>query len=215
VPTNPLLENDSVVAALQFALDSGNTGLATTPALVKRVIEEDRWRERTVKVTHQTVTFTRFEEFVTEPPPDGLGGTVQLLENLCRDDFDALRLLKDVTTNPHGGDRRSESFKSDNVTLESTANERGNERSYALRKLSKSRPDLHAQVIAGDLSPHAAMVEAGFRKKTVTIPVERLERYKQALWRITDLDPIGTAGSIERALADAQQWAREALGEVM
>lgn len=39
-------------------------------------------------------------------------------------------------------------------------------------KLRKDRPDLHAQVLAGELSPHAAMVEAGFRKRTITVPLE-------------------------------------------
>jgi hypothetical protein len=36
----------------------------------------------------------------------------------------------------------------------------GNARQHALRKLRKSRPDLHAQVLKGKLSPHAAMIEA-------------------------------------------------------
>ena len=33
-------------------------------------------------------------------------------------------------------------------------------------------PDLHAEVLAGDKSPHGAMVEAGFRPKTMTVPVD-------------------------------------------
>ena len=37
----------------------------------------------------------------------------------------------------------------------------GNEASRALRRLRKDRPDLHARVLAGELSPHAAMREAG------------------------------------------------------
>ncbi len=36
----------------------------------------------------------------------------------------------------------------------------GNTRQHALRKLRKSRPDLHAKVLKGKLSPHAAMIEA-------------------------------------------------------
>ena len=34
-----------------------------------------------------------------------------------------------------------------------------------LRRLRKDRPDIHARVLAGELSPHAGMIEAGFRKK--------------------------------------------------
>jgi hypothetical protein len=37
----------------------------------------------------------------------------------------------------------------------------------ALRRLrdpQKGRPDIHARVLAGELSAHAGMIEAGFRK---------------------------------------------------
>ncbi len=40
---------------------------------------------------------------------------------------------------------------------------RGNASTRALRRLRKDRPDIHKQVIAGTLSPHAGMVQAGFR----------------------------------------------------
>ena len=41
----------------------------------------------------------------------------------------------------------------------------GNSRAYALRRLRKDRPDIHARVLAGELTPHAGMTEAGLRKK--------------------------------------------------
>jgi len=48
----------------------------------------------------------------------------------------------------------------------------GNSEQYALRKLRKSAPELHARVLAGELSGHAAMVQAGFRKPTLIIPAD-------------------------------------------
>jgi len=48
----------------------------------------------------------------------------------------------------------------------------GNARQYALRRLKKSRPDLHARVLAGELSPNKAMVEAGFRRKMIQVPFD-------------------------------------------
>ncbi len=48
----------------------------------------------------------------------------------------------------------------------------GNAADAALRRLRKHRPDLHEQVLTGGLSPHAAMVEAGFRKRTISIPTD-------------------------------------------
>ena len=46
----------------------------------------------------------------------------------------------------------------------------GNTRSYALPRLRSEAPELHARVLNGDLSPHAAMLEAGFRTKTIQSP---------------------------------------------
>jgi hypothetical protein len=41
----------------------------------------------------------------------------------------------------------------------------GNSVAAALRRLERRRPDLLDRVLAGELSAHAAMVEAGFRKR--------------------------------------------------
>jgi len=41
----------------------------------------------------------------------------------------------------------------------------GNSRAAFLRRLRKDRPDIHARVLAGELSPYAGMIEAGFRKR--------------------------------------------------
>jgi hypothetical protein len=61
---------------------------------------------------------------------------------------------------PHGGDRRKVYNKRNDVHLVP----RGNTAAAALRRLRKDRPDIHGRVLAGELSPHAGMVEAGFRR---------------------------------------------------
>jgi hypothetical protein len=43
----------------------------------------------------------------------------------------------------------------------------GTSAAAALRRLRKHRPDIHARVLAGEISANAGMVEAGFRKKRV------------------------------------------------
>jgi hypothetical protein len=40
----------------------------------------------------------------------------------------------------------------------------GTSKAYALRRLRKDRPDIHARVLAGEISAHAGMIEAGFRR---------------------------------------------------
>jgi hypothetical protein len=46
---------------------------------------------------------------------------------------------------------------------------KGTSKGYALRRLAKARPDLHARVVAKELSPHRAMIEAGFASKQIII----------------------------------------------
>ncbi len=59
----------------------------------------------------------------------------------------------------------------------------GNRESAALRRLRKHRPDLHAQVLDGEVSAHAAAVKAGFRPKTFTIRADRAELIAATLRR--------------------------------
>ncbi len=68
-------------------------------------------------------------------------------------------MIDQATQGKHGGDRKSEHIKSDNVKLGFPA---GNTRQHALRKFRKDRPDLHVQVLKGKLTPHAAMVKASW-----------------------------------------------------
>jgi len=48
----------------------------------------------------------------------------------------------------------------------------GNSEEAALRRLRKDRPDLYQRVIEKKLSAHGAMVQAGFRPRTITVPVD-------------------------------------------
>jgi hypothetical protein len=59
----------------------------------------------------------------------------------------------------------------------------------ALLRLGEQRPDLHAQVLAGAKSAHAACVEAGFRRRTITVPVD-VERAVATLRRHFSADEI-------------------------
>ena len=80
------------------------------------------------------------------------------LSRPCAEDKEAVDLIDQATQGKHGGDHTSEASKTDNISLDT--NQHGTSRQQALRKLRKSRPDLHAQVLKGKLSPHAAMIEA-------------------------------------------------------
>ena len=61
----------------------------------------------------------------------------------------------------HGGDRRSEGFQVGNAKIRTNLNDA----SYAHARLRRDRPDIHQRVLDGEITAHAGMVEAGFRKK--------------------------------------------------
>jgi hypothetical protein len=92
-----------------------------------------------------------------------LGEDLCTLQNLCRDDAEALAEWEKVTQRQHGGDRKSDEIKIDNVQLDPAPT--GNSRAAALPRLRKDREDLHKKVLAGEMTCSAAMIEAGFRKK--------------------------------------------------
>ena len=66
---------------------------------------------------------------------------------------------------PKKSQQISHDNKENNVMTYFEEAEQGNTRSYAMRRLKKSRPDLHAKCLSGELAAHAAMIQAGYRKK--------------------------------------------------
>lgn len=155
-------EADVVVVELRSALREQAASLTDVPLLLRRILKEEMWRERVIRASGEIVTFERFSEFVTTPPLEGLGEDVDTLKRLCADDMETLDLLDAAM---QAGQKPGE--RTDLVSIINDVNDdrpAGTTRTYALRRLRKSRPDLHEQVIAGDLSPHAAMIEAGFRR---------------------------------------------------
>lgn len=180
-------QNDVVVSCLRSAITEGAAGLSDVPGLLKRIILEDMWRERVVQETGEIAPFERFVDFIQTKPLEGLGTDRKTLERLCADDKEALNLLTKATTGKPGDNQYT--VVNDNVMNHDNA-EQGNSATYALRKLRTDAPALHRLVIAGELSPHAAMVEAGFRRKTVSIPVDDVRAIARALIRHLTVDQI-------------------------
>jgi hypothetical protein len=77
--------------------------------------------------------------------------------------------LKIQDTLPETGKVKTVNSKGYNVTL---ASKRGNRLSYTLRRLKRDRPDLAQKVVTEEMSANAAAIEAGFRKKYLSIPID-------------------------------------------
>lgn len=174
-------ENDVIVSALSGSLREGKTSLTQAPKLLKKILKEGRWKKRVITQTGQSVEFERFEDFVTAEPLEGLGLTVDMIRRICGDDIEALDLLDKALRGKQGAPTGKRKDKN-NYNIIDYSKSVGTSRAYALSKLRKSNPDLHAKVIAGELSPNEAMIKAGFRVKTITIPLEP-KKAAQALAR--------------------------------
>jgi len=113
-----------------------------------------------------------FAEWVSAKVPRGLDTTVKNLQDIAQGDENLRVLLDKTIQEKHGGDRRSGDFKFNNIQLETPV---GTSELAGRRRLRKDRPDLDALVDSGQLSTHAAMVQAGFRPKTFTVRADRPE----------------------------------------
>lgn len=168
MPADQLLINDMTVSDLRLAMREGAFGLSNAPDLVKRIIREGAWRERTLKQNGKHVTFARFTEFVAAPPLDGLGTDLATIKRLCRDDVEAVDLIDQATKGKQG--ERTDLVANVHDVIEDRPS--GNSRQRTVRRLREQFPDLHKQVLAGDLSANEAAIQAGFRKRTITVPLD-------------------------------------------
>lgn len=188
-----LRQRATLIEALSSSLEHGGTALGTVPKAVARVLREEAWREF-VTSRGEHVQHERFADFVTTPPLAGLGCEVALVQRIVADDRETSDLLDQALQNPHGGDHS----KSNNVPPAPS----GNTSAKALRRLRKDAPELHSEVLAGRLSAHGAMVKAGFRPKTISVPVTRPEAVAQALRKYMSADDIAKLISLLVAAAD-------------
>lgn len=179
--TDPLIENDQLVDGLRGALRDGETGLEYVPKMLRLVLEGEAWRKRYDRIGRSEVEFKRFADFVRARPTQGLGSSVDLVRRIVSGDPVTLDLLDEAMQQP-----AYTHADVDNIHVRPS----GTRADTALRRLRKDAPELHAKVLAKELSPHKAMVQAGFRNRKVSIPVD---------------DPESAARTIRR------QFKREAL----
>ncbi|RNL80717.1 hypothetical protein [Halostreptopolyspora alba] len=164
--------NWTLIASAASSLTHGSQRLQNFIDALRRLLHENAWKSYThPNGTHHE--FTHFADFIEHP--HGLHATPQQVRNLVHDDPQLASELDAALAGQHGGDRRSEDFKSYNVTLENPEgpvedSKRGNRRAYRLRRLEREAPEHHARVLAGELSVNRAMIESGLQTPTPSIP---------------------------------------------
>jgi hypothetical protein len=178
---NPLVRNRNMVDALASAVRGGSESLGQVPGLLCLVLEKEAWRHFTTALGKE-VEHARIADFIAMPPLDGLGASVDLVRKIVAEDARALDLLDQALKD---GSRQGErvDLLDNRQEVKTPPAPTGSTRLRALRKLrteaeggNEQAAALHADVLASRISPHAAMVEAGFRPKTISVPVSKPER---------------------------------------
>lgn len=156
---------------LSAALNDGERSLESIPALIRTILKEELWQERRVK-TGDVVTHTRFVDFLTAQPLEGLGEKPELIKRMIRDDPETLAAFETAITNPVGTNQHRKG--GDIITTQ----KRGTDKAYTLRRLAKDAPALFEKVKSGELSANQAAIKAGFRKVPSVLDILKREWVK-------------------------------------
>lgn len=139
-------------------------GLRQFPSLLKKVIATRAWERRTVH--GKVVELGSLRELITAKPVSGWGEDPSKVEAVIRDDPEALAAFREAMK--HQGERPN----LDNNVIEVDRSPVGNSRAYSISRVQREcDSETVAAVMAGEMSPNAALVRAGVREnRQVYIP---------------------------------------------
>ena len=144
-------------------------GLKYFPALLKQIIANKAWERRLSK--GKIIELSSLRELITEKPIRGWGEEVRKVESIIKDDPECLAMFREAMKEQEGGDKRSQEAITRNIV---TGDEivTGNSRAYSIDRVKREcEPEVVAKVMAGQMSPNAALVKAGIREnRQVYIP---------------------------------------------
>ena len=147
-------------------------GLRQFPALLKKVIATRAWERRTVH--GKVVELSSLRELITAKPVSGWGEDPSKVEAVIRDDPEALAAFREAMLGkpgrPKPGRPKAAAESHDNVR--GITDEHGNSRAYSISRVQREcDAETVAAVMAGAMSPNAALVKAGVREnRQVYIP---------------------------------------------
>ncbi|MFI6291422.1 hypothetical protein ACIBEJ_07520 [Nonomuraea sp. NPDC050790] len=189
-----MTEHGRIVAEVSAVIGQARPALARAAEGIRALLDTEAWREFTGP-GGELVEHDDLLEFITADPPRGLGVTPGLVRALVADDLDVAARLDQALTatrpdqetepfheaEPFQGAEPAHEVAPDQEA--EPAQEAERPETPALRRLREDAPALHSKVVAGELSTNAAMVQAGFRPRTISVPVSRPENAAKALRR--------------------------------
>lgn len=161
---------DGLRDALRTVAIGKTTSKSSLASCLRLVLRNESWRERVEPRTGDIFEFNSFAEFVTAPLLGGLSYDMETFKALVKGS-DVEGQVEAALVGKHGGDRS----KIDNVKLGEVRTQGGNSRAYLLRRLERERPDLAELVKSGEMSAHAAAIQAGY--KSSPSPAAQLHKW--------------------------------------
>lgn len=136
--------------------------LSSFPRLLKRVIEEEVWKCRVHDGRRHELPNLR--ALITEKPIAGWGQDPKKIEAVIKDDAEVLAMYREAMKEQGNHLAKTPEHKCYNVTLMGGGKGTGNSRAYAIDRVKREAPQFLSAVLAGEMSPNAALVKAGIRQ---------------------------------------------------
>lgn len=190
---NLVQENGGYIEALSTAVRRGGSSLDNLPDLLIQVVSEGRWQRYYDRASHREVVFGDFTAFVET----GLNTSIAMLKRMCSDNTQALDALDKALQGKSGapiGNVNASKTTVDNVHSCLEDRPTGNSADAAIRRLRTHAIDrdtgeildpkineLYEAVLSGEMSPNAAAIEAGFRKRMISIPADDADRAARSI----------------------------------
>lgn len=250
-----LANNFILVQMCQTALSRSEMNVSTVPKLIRRLIDEEAWREWIDTSTGQYHSWNApdFRLFLESPRPDGCATPIRTVRQMLEGHDDIVKRFEKLIRSEPGGDRPDQPRSDDGSFVRRNRNnvpvapdqetlmvieppasislpdpeppkrkrdyaresKQGNTVSYAIRRLSKEAEGGNAQaaelldlVLRGEMKPHRAMVEGGFKIKPIEVPDDPIAAGRRLLRHFKG-DRLAALIDILRAALDTQEVPRD------
>lgn len=152
------IENGQLCQTTIQALLETIGGLKDFPGLLKKIIVNKSWQRRVNMGT--TIELGSLRELITEFPIRGWGEDPKKIESVIKDDPEVLAMFREAM--------KQQGTRSDlcyNITQVNSGKGTGTSRAYSVTRVQQEcKPEVIAKVMAGEMSPNAALIKAGIRE---------------------------------------------------
>jgi hypothetical protein len=163
------MQPPEIVHEIQMAMKGGQEHLlGQLPWMIADAIDKQVWT--TYESSLKDRQWGTFEAWVTHPLWEGLNSSLAELRFFCRREPEVLQRIEAAlgeapAFNPVEAGKKGGRGKKANRNTSGFSDDQ----TYAIKRLKRDRPDLAEKVVRGEVSAHAAAIEAGFRRRLVQV----------------------------------------------